>query len=296
MPDDALSSLKRGLDRILPAAWRSDVPVVPVVRLSGTIGMGGPLRPGLTLASAAKPLERAFAVKKAPAVALLINSPGGSAVQSRLIHKRIRSLADESGKHVFAFVEDVAASGGYMIACAADEIVCDPSSIVGSIGVITAGFGFERLIDKIGVERRVYTAGSRKMMLDPFQPERPEDIERLKAIQREAHQIFSGLVKARRGDTLSADDDMLFSGEFWIGTQALGLGLVDDLGDLRSVLRARYGAKVRTPVVSSGGWFARRLGMTALPAPSLGEAQGAGLAEGLASVAQERALWARYGL
>nr|WP_127092245.1 S49 family peptidase [Aquabacter cavernae] len=296
MPDDALSSLKRGLDRILPAAWRSDVPVVPVVRLSGTIGMGGPLRPSMTLANTAKPLERAFAVKTAPAVALLINSPGGAAVQSRLIHQRIRSLAEESGKHVFAFVEDVAASGGYMIACAADEIVCDPSSIVGSIGVVSAGFGFERLIDKIGIERRVYTAGTRKVMLDPFQPEHAEDVERLKAIQREMHQIFAGLVKARRGDTLTADDETLFSGEFWVGTQALGLGLVDDLGDLRAVLRARYGANVRTPVISSGGWFSRRLGITSLSGGSPGGSLGAGFAEGLVSAAEERAVWARYGL
>ncbi len=295
MSDDALSSLKRGLDRILPAKWRSDVPVVPVVRLSGAIGMGGPLRPGLYISTVARPLERAFAVKKAPAVALVINSPGGSAVQSHLIHRRIRALANETGKHVFAFVEDVAASGGYMIACAADEIVCDPSSIVGSIGVITAGFGFERLIEKIGVERRVHTAGTRKMMLDPFQPEQPEDVERLKAIQAEVHATFSGLVKARRADTLSGSDDLLFSGEFWTGTQALGLGLVDDVGDLRSVLRARYGDKVRTPVIASGGWLSRRLGMVQGTAP-LGLAQGAGLAEGMIAAAEERALWTRYGL
>lgn len=296
MPDDALSSLKRGLDRILPAKWRSDVPVVPVVRLSGTIGMGGPLRPGLYISTVAKPLERAFAMKKAPAVALVINSPGGSPVQSHLIHRRIRALAAETGKHVFAFVEDVAASGGYMLACAADEIVCDPSSIVGSIGVVTAGFGFEGLIDKIGVERRVHTAGTRKVMLDPFQPERPEDVERLKAIQSEVHASFSALVRARRADTLSGDEETVFSGEFWTGTQALGLGLVDDLGDLRSVLRARYGENVRMPVVTSGGWWARRMAVASLGAPTLGAAQGLGLAEGLVSAVEERALWTRYGL
>ncbi|MEW6256567.1 MAG: S49 family peptidase [Pseudomonadota bacterium] len=301
MPDDALTSLKRGLDRILPAKWRSDIPVVPVVRLSGAIGMGGPLRPGLYISTVARPLERAFAVKKAPAVALVINSPGGSAVQSHLIHRRIRALANETGKHVFAFVEDVAASGGYMIACAADEIVCDPSSIVGSIGVISAGFGFERLIEKIGVDRRVHTAGTRKMMLDPFQPEQPEDVERLKAIQAEVHATFAALVKARRADTLSGAEEDLFSGEFWTGTQALGLGLVDDLGDLRAVLRARYGEKVRMPLIASGGWWSRRLGGVEASGSlgeggSLGLAQGAGAVQALVAAAEERALWMRYGL
>lgn len=291
MSDDPLTSLKRGLDRFLPATWRSDVPVVPVVRLSGVIGMSTPFRPSLTLASIAKPLEKAFAVKAAPAVALIINSPGGSPVQSHLIFKRIRALAAETDKHVFAFVEDVAASGGYMIACGADEIVCDPSSVVGSIGVISAGLGFEKLIDKIGVERRVHTAGTRKMMLDPFQPEQAEDVERLATIQKEVHASFMNLVKARRGDTLSGDDDTLFSGEFWVGTQALGLGLVDDLGDLRSVLRARYGDKVRTPLISAGGWWPRRQG--GIGASAL---QGAGLAEGLLAGAEERAFWARFGL
>ncbi|MEP9376541.1 S49 family peptidase [Aquabacter sp. CN5-332] len=291
MPDDLLPSLKRGFDRILPAAWRGDVPVVPVVRLSGAIGMNTPFRQSLTLASIAKPLEKAFGVKKAPAVALIINSPGGSPVQSHLIYKRIRALAAETDKHVFAFVEDVAASGGYMLACAADEIVCDPSSVVGSIGVISAGFGFEKLIEKIGVERRVHTAGTRKMMLDPFRPERPEDVERLEAIQKEVHATFAALVKGRRGDTLSGEEDLLFSGEFWVGTQALGFGLVDDLGDLRTVLRARYGDKVRTPLVSTGSWWSRRQGGATISA-----LQGAGLAEGLLASTEERALWARYGL
>lgn len=291
MPDDLLPTLKRGFDRILPAAWRGDMPVVPVVRLSGAIGMNTPFRQSLTLGSIAKPLEKAFGVKKAPAVALIINSPGGSPVQSHLIYKRIRALAAETDKHVFAFVEDVAASGGYMLACAADEIICDPSSVVGSIGVISAGFGFEKLIEKIGVERRVHTAGTRKMMLDPFRPERAEDVERLEAIQKEVHATFAALVKARRGDTLSGEEDTLFSGEFWVGTQALGFGLVDDLGDLRTVLRARYGDKVRTPLISTGGWWSRRQGGATLSA-----LQGAGLAEGLLASTEERALWARYGL
>lgn len=263
--------------------------MVPVVRLSGAIGMTSLLRPSLTLATAARPLARAFAVKRAPAVALVINSPGGSPVQSHLIHQRIRALAAETDKHVFAFVEDVAASGGYMLACAADEIICDPSSIVGSIGVISAGFGFERLIEKVGIERRVHTAGTRKGMLDPFQPENPDDVERLEAIQREIHASFAALVKARRNGLLAADDGTLFSGEFWAGTQALGLGLVDGIGDLRSVLRARYGTKVRTPLVQAGGLFGRRGGV------SIGAGLAAGVADGLIAAAEERTLWNRYG-
>src|SRR6478735_2858338 len=190
--------------RMLPHRFRSDVPVVPVVRLTGIIGFSTPLRPGLTLASAAKPLDRAFAYPRARAVALLINSPGGSAVQSHLVFQRIRQLAREKNRPVIAFVEDVAASGGYMIACAADEIVADPSSIVGSIGVIGSTFGFSRLIEKIGIERRIYTSGTNKAMLDPFLPENPDHVARLKAIQEDIHASFIELVKSRRGAKLNA--------------------------------------------------------------------------------------------
>ena len=188
----------------LPARFRSDIPIVPVVRLSGAIGISSPLKPGLTLASVARSLDRAFAMRNIRAVALSINSPGGAAAQSHLIYRRIRALADEKKIPVIAFVEDVAASGGYMIACAADEIICDPSSIVGSIGVVGGSFGFDKLIEKIGVERRLYTSGENKAMLDPFLPEKPEDVERLKAIQREIHESFIALVKARRGAKLDS--------------------------------------------------------------------------------------------
>ena len=301
MADDLLTSLKRGASRLLPPAWRSDDPVVPVVRLSGTIGMSAPLRPSLSIGGVAKLLDRAFAVKKAPAVALIINSPGGSPVQSHLIYKRIRALAAENDKHVFAFVEDVAASGGYMIACAADEIIADPSSVVGSIGVISASFGFDKMIERIGVDRRVHTAGTRKMMLDPFQPERPEDVERLLALQQDVHRMFADLVRSRRGDTLNGDEETLFSGEFWVGSQALGLGLVDDLGDVRSVLRARYGDKVRTPLIAATSWWMRRSGgvgasLGALASGEAGAGLGAGVADGLIASAEDRAIWARYGL
>ena len=181
--------------------FHSKGPVIPVIRLTGTIGAATPLREGLTIAACAGAIERAFSIKNAPAVALQINSPGGSPVQSRLIYERIRSLATEKSRKVFAFAEDVAASGGYMLACAADEIYADASSLVGSIGVVSAGFGFTDLISKIGIDRRVYTAGENKFQLDPFKPENPDEISRLKKIQEIVHQDFIALVKESRGTT-----------------------------------------------------------------------------------------------
>ena len=234
----------------LPARFRRGAALVPVVRLSGVIGAVTPLRQGMTLAGVAKMLERAFAMRNARAVALLINSPGGSPVQSRQIYLRIRQLAAEKKLPVLVFVEDVAASGGYMIACAGDEIFCDPSSILGSIGVVGGSFGLTELIKKIGVERRLYTAGSHKAMLDPFLPENPDDVARLKAIQREIHTIFISLVKDSRGARLKGADDELFTGEYWAGETSVSLGLADGIGDLRSTLRARYGEKVQTPLIA----------------------------------------------
>src|ERR1700751_4208726 len=216
----------------LPARLRRGTAVVPVVRLSGVIGAVTPLRPGLTLAGIAKTLERAFATRNAKAVALVINSPGGSPVQSRQIYLRIRQLAAEKKLPVLVFVEDVAASGGYMIACAGDEIFCDPSSILGSIGVGGGSFGMRELIKKVGVERRLYTAGERKAMLDPFLPEDPDDVARLKSIQREIHAIFIDLVKKSRGTRLKGAADLLFTGEYWAGETAVSLGLADLLGGL----------------------------------------------------------------
>src|SRR6478736_6928637 len=215
------------LRALIPARFRGDIPIVPVVRLSGAIGISSPLKPGLTLANVARSLERAFAMRNARAVALSINSPGGAAAQSHLIHRRIRALADEKKLPVLAFVEDVAASGGYMIACAADEIIADQSSIVGSIGVVGGSFGFDRLIDKIGIERRLYTSGEHKAMLDPFLPEKPGDVERLKAIQSEIHQDFIALVKDSRGVRLTGPEKDLFSGEYWTGGKAIELGIAD---------------------------------------------------------------------
>src|SRR5215813_4042617 len=241
--------IDRCLD-LLPARMRRGAVVVPVVRLSGLIGAVTPLRPGMSLAGVAKMFERAFSMKNAKAVALLINSPGGSPVQSRQIYLRIRQLAAEKKLPVLVFVEDVAASGGYMIACAGDEIFCDPSSILGSIGVVGGSFGFQDLIKRIGVERRLYTAGEHKAMLDPFLPEDPDDVARLKALQRDIHAIFIALVKGARGARLKGSDDVLFTGEYWAGEKSVSLGLADKIGDIRSTLRERFGEKVLTPIIA----------------------------------------------
>jgi signal peptide peptidase SppA len=277
----------------LPRRWRA--PVVPVVRLSGVIGFSTPLRPGLTLAGVARALDRAFGMRRARAVALAINSPGGSAVQSHFIFARIRQLAAEHRIPVIGFVEDVAASGGYMIACAADEIICDASSIVGSIGVIGASFGFPEAIKKLGIERRIYTAGEHKSTLDPFLPEDPDDVARIKGIQERIHENFIALVKASRGEKLKGLEKTLFSGEYWSGGQAMDFGLVDRIGDLRSVLRERFGKNVVMPLISSErGWFGRRSQGVGFDAGSLlGQA---GLAEDIVSAIEARALWARFGL
>jgi signal peptide peptidase SppA len=262
--------------------------VVPVVRLHGVIAADQ--RPGrLNINGVAPLLQKAFSYKRAPAVVIVINSPGGSAVQSRLISKRIRDLADENDKPVLVFVEDAAASGGYFIAVAGDEIIADPSSIVGSIGVIYAGFGFTQAIEKLGVERRVYTAGRNKSTLDPFQPAKESDIERIKAHELDIHKIFIGHVKARRGQKLKADDDTLFTGEWWTGVRGLELGLVDALGDLHQVLRERFGEDVRVrPIAEKKPLFGLpRFGL------SLG---GAGLATEALAAVEDRALWSRFGL
>jgi len=282
------------LNLLVPKRFRPDIPVVPVLRLSGEIGAVTPLRPGMTLAGIARPLERAFSVRNARAVALLINSPGGSPAQSHLIFRRIRQLAEEKKIPVLAFIEDVGASGGYMLACAADEIICDQFSIVGSIGVVGGTFGFSKLLEKLGVERRVYTSGERKVMLDPFLPEKPDDVKRIKAIQKDIHEHFIALVKTRRGAKLAAPDRTLFSGEFWTTDRAIELGLADSSGDVRSTLRARYGQKVRMPLISAQrSLFGRRLpGLGAIDTLNRQE----GFAADLISALESRALWSRYGL
>ena len=288
------------IDRLMeyiPARLRRGAAVVPVVRLSGLIGAVTPLRPGMSLTGVAKTLERAFATKHARAVALVINSPGGSPVQSRQIYLRIRQLAAEKKLPVLVFVEDVAASGGYMIACAGDEIFCDPSSILGSIGVVGGSFGFQELIQKIGVERRLYTAGAHKAMLDPFLPENPDDVARVKALQREIHAIFIALVKQSRGSRLKGADDLLFTGEYWAGETSVSLGLADAIGDLRSTLRARYGDKVLTPVIAPAtGILSSLLGRKSAGAGMLASLDGiASLPDEVISALETRAIWAKFG-
>jgi signal peptide peptidase SppA len=273
----------------------SRTPVVPVLRFSGPIGMATPLRPGLSLASYAGAIDKAFSLSKLPGVAVVINSPGGSPVQSNLIFKRIRQLAAEKNKKVYVFCEDVAASGGYFLAIAGDEIYADPSSIVGSIGVVSRSFGFVELIDKIGVERRVYTAGANKNQLDPFLPENPEDIERLKSIQKDVHDVFIGLVKERRLGKLKAPDDELFSGAFWSAAKAVEFGLIDGIIDIRSKMQDVFGNKVRLKVVEPerGGLLSRL--RRAPGASGLGNG-GLAFADDLVSAIEARTLWSRFGI
>ncbi len=284
-------------DRISPSRLFSRGEVIPVLRLYGAIGAVTPLRAGLTIAGCATAIERAFNTKNAPAVVLQINSPGGSPVQSRLIYERIRLLARQKNKKVYAFAEDVAASGGYMLACAADEIYADGSSLVGSIGVISSGFGFVHLIHKLGVERRVYTAGENKFQLDPFRPEKPEEVKRLKRIQEIVHQDFIALVKESRGDRIASAGDSLFTGEFWSGRQALELGLIDGIMDMRTKMRALYGDKVRLKLISTDrGFFRRRTGLgNSFSGAEFGISFARGFADDLISALEERAIWARFG-
>ncbi len=285
---------------LVPQRFRRDRPVVPVLRLSGAIGISAPLRPGLSMAGIARSLEKLFAVRNAAAVALVINSPGGSPVQSHLIFRRIRDLATENNRKVIAFVEDAAASGGYMIACAADEIIADPNSVVGSIGVVGGTFGFDKLIAKIGVERRLYTSGEHKAMLDPFLPEDPGDVERLKSLQREIHEGFIALVKSRRGGKLNGPEETPVLRRILDRRQGAGfrVGRCDrryPLGAARALRQEGAhagdpaGARVPRPPDAWGS----------APKPCWGpglRAVSSGLAEDMIAALEVRALWARYGL
>jgi signal peptide peptidase SppA len=282
---------------------KADQPVVPMVRLHGVITpqMGGPVpRSVINSTSTEKVLERAFTTEHAVAVALLVNSPGGSPTQSALVGDRIRGLAEEHDLPVLAFCEDVAASGGYWLACAADEIYAHPTSTVGSIGVVSSGFGLEGLIQRWGIERRLHTAGTSKARLDPFLPEKEEDVAWLRGVQDELHEMFVEWVTARRGDKLTKDAD-LFTGEVWTGAKALGLGLVDGLGTPRGILTERFPEARLAPVEGRKPLLAR-LGLGAPAAASLlGSAGGAQVSAadvvlGVAQAADIRASWARYGL
>lgn len=266
------------MKRFIPFV-KSD-PVVPVIRLSGAIAAsarGGTLSDQML----AEPIEKAFKRGKPVAVALSINSPGGSPAQSSLIAARIRRLAEEKKIPVHAFVEDVAASGGYWLACAADDIWVDDSSIVGSIGVISASFGLHEAIGKLGIERRVHTAGKDKSMLDPFRPEREEDIERLKSLQAQIHDSFIAHVKKHRGAKLTDDQD-LFTGEFWVGQKGVDLGLADGIAHLVPKMKELYGDKVKFAPVGPKRGLLQRFGTS--------------LTADITASIEDRALWARYGL
>ena len=274
--------------------FRTPPPVVGVLRLEGIIGSMGPLRRGLTLSGQAEAIEEVFTLGRIKAVAIVINSPGGSPVQSALIAKRIRDLSEEYDIPVFAFAEDVAASGGYWLACAADEIFAQESSIIGSIGVVSSGFGFPELIKKWGIERRVYTSGDQKAGLDPFQPEKRADVKHLKELQADIHDDFKQMVSSRRGDRLQAEDKVLYSGEFWTGKRALGLGLIDGIGDLRAVMRERFGNNVKLKLISERKpWWKKSSDNGVSTLAGWGPIDWAG---GLLAAVEERMFWNRFDL
>ena len=283
---------------IIPKRFRKTGPVVSVVRMEGIIASGraGFRSSQLNMRTLAAPLERAFKATDVAAVALLINSPGGSPVQSSLIAKRVRALAEENEVLVVAFAEDVAASGGYWLAGAADEIYADASSILGSIGVISAGFGFQEFIQRYGIERRVYAAGDHKGSLDPFKPEDPDDVARLRTAQTAIHDSFKEMVRNRRAGKITAPEDELFSGEFWTGTQAKELGLVDGIGDLRSVMRERFGDKVRFALIAPRrSWLRDRFGIGGSSAPRWFAGGDAWFDAAIAAI-EDRLTWNRFGL
>jgi len=283
------------LKLVLRNPFRKDRPRVAVVHLSGPIGAVTPLKQGLTSKSTEKLLTRAFETKHLNAVAIVVNSPGGSPVQSKQIHDRIRYLSKHHEKPVFTFAGDAAASGGYMLACAGDEIYADPSSIIGSIGVVSAGFGFEKAIEKLGVERRVHTQGDNKSILDPFKPEKAEDVKRLKELQKAVHETFINLVSERRGEKLKKNDKTLFTGAFWAGSQALDLGLIDGLGDVHSICLEKFGEETEfVPIEAEKGFFKKLRG--GIHGPGGGASLPASWSDDVLSTIETRSLWQRLGL
>jgi len=261
--------------------------IVPHIKLSGVIGNVGKFKQGIDFSGQEEIISKAFALKKAPCVAITINSPGGSPVQSHLIYNFIRQQAKKNKKKVIVFAEDVAASGGYLIACAGDEIYANSSSIIGSIGVIYSSFGFTELIKKIGIERRVHTAGKNKSTLDPFMDEKPEDIERLKKIQLDLHEEFIKLVKNSRKNKLPTDkDDSLFSGEFWSGIQSKELGLIDGIGNMEDIIKEKFGKKVVIKKYDKPeSWLKKKL-----------SSQISNQFDSLVNDIETRSLWNKFGL
>ena len=286
-----MDDFKRLLGRVPLLPFGDKPPVVAVLRLDGVIGRVGGFGRGMTIAGLAANIERAFKMRNLAAVALAINSPGGSPMQSTLIAKRIRDLADEKDVPVVAFAEDVAASGGYWLATAADEIYAGETSIVGSIGVVSGSFGLQGLIDKLGIERRLHTAGERKAMLDPFGPEKPADVKHLKSIHRDMHESFKAKVRESRDGRLKAPEKELFSGAFWTGKTALEMGLIDGIGDLRAVMRGRFGEDVRFRTLDDRRpWWRRRVGVAG------GSTATPGWPAELIAAVEERLVWSRFGL
>lgn len=275
--------------------FRRKVPTVAVLRLAGVIGGDGGFRRGLMLQTLAPVLDKAFAGRRVAAVALSVNSPGGSPVQSDLIARHIIALAREKDTPVFVFCEDVAASGGYWLALAGTEIYANASSIIGSIGVVSAGFGLDRFIERFGIERRVHTTGPRKMILDPFQPEDPNHVAHLRALHAEMFERFCGFVRERRGSKLTGPEEELFSGGFWTGAQALEYGLIDGIGSLREVMRERFGRSVRFRRFGVRRGFVQRLRQTSAP-EGLASVEDGNWADDLVAAVETRAMWGRFGL
>jgi signal peptide peptidase SppA len=282
--------LRRLLRRLPIERFRNPPPVVAVLRLEGVIAVRRGR--GLSLAGRAGAIERAFSLPDLAAVALAINSPGGSPVQSSLLFRRIRQLAEEKKVPVLAFAEDVAASGGYWLALAGDEVYADETSILGSVGVVSASFGFNEVLRRIGVQRRLYTAGERKALLDPFLAEDPHGVERLTQIQREVHESFKEHVRARRGAKLAGTDEELFNGDIFTGRSALARGLVDGIGDLRGTLRQRFGEKVVLKLIPTE----RRGWLPSLPFGAARRREPFELAADLLDFVEERLIWSRFGL
>ncbi|MDB2391028.1 S49 family peptidase [Alphaproteobacteria bacterium] len=271
--------------------WRKKKPVVPVVRLGGVISASGTgMKRGISLETVEPQLKKAFSISRAKAVALIINSPGGSPVQSSLIGRRIRDLAKRADVPVLAFCEDVAASGGYWLAASADEIFADPASIIGSIGVVSAGFGFDKAIKKIGVDRRVHTAGDAKMILDPFQPEQSDEVVRLKALQAEIHAQFIAHIENRRGAKLKGDRAELFSGAFWTGETAVKLGLIDAVGEIRQTINSRFGDDTELMMIEP------RRKLFPFGLANLSGQMANGIVNEASEIAIERAYLSRFGL
>ena len=261
--------------------------IIPHIRLTGVIGSSGRFKQGIDFSGQQEIIKKAFSFKKSKNIAISINSPGGSPVQSHLIHDYIRQLAKKNEKKVIVFAEDVAASGGYLIACAGDEIYANSSSIVGSIGVISASFGFQDAIKKIGVQRRVYTAGKNKSTLDPFKEEKEEDIERIKRLQLELHSDFIEVVKKSRGSKLKdPEKNNTFTGEFWSGTTSMKLGLIDGIGNAEQILREKFGEDIDIKKLEKPKSFIAKKLSSSID----------NQIDNIASVIEERALWQKFGL